>query len=156
LGWSAGFSSDIIFDIINICILMRKIFIICSVRDANPEYRAKLEAYADMLEDNGAEVHLPHRDTDQEASGLDICRQNAMAINLSNEVHVFYSPKSQGTHFDMGVVFALDQIVGQDIKVVPVDNPIEGTGKSYARMLDEWMMSQDAGVEPLGYEDNYM
>ena len=121
---------------------MRKIFIISSVRDTNAEYRAKLEAYADMLEDNGAEVHLPQRDTDQEASGFDICRQNAMAINLSNEVHVFYSGSSQGTHFDLGVTFALNQIMGKDIKIVPVDADIHTTGKSFPRMMDEWMSEQ--------------
>ena len=117
---------------------MRKVFIICSVRDAEPEYRAKLEAYADMLEDEGVDVHLPHRDTNQDGSGFDICRQNAMAINLSNEVHVFYDPLSQGTHFDLGVTFALNQIMGKDIKIVPVDVTIQGEGKSFPRMLDEW------------------
>ena len=130
---------------------MRKIFIICSVRDVNADHRAHLEAYADMLEDNGAEVHLPHRDTDQEASGFDICRQNAMAINLSNEVHVFYSEGSQGTHFDMGVVFALNQIVGKDIKIVPVDSPIDySRKKSFSRMMDEWQSEQTK----LGVEDD--
>jgi len=121
---------------------MRKIFIICSVRDANADHRAQLEAYADMLEDNGAEVHLPHRDTDQEASGFDICRENAMAINLSNEVHVFYSDYSKGSHFDLGVTFALNQIVGKDIKIVPVDAKIYTSGKSFPRMMDEWQSEQ--------------
>jgi hypothetical protein len=122
---------------------MRRIFIICSVRDADDDYRAKLEAYADMLEENGAEVHLPHRDTDQEQSGLDICRQNAMAINLSNEVHVFYSKESQGTHFDMGVAFALAEIAGRDIKIVPVDVTIEPKNvRTFARMIGEWEIDQ--------------
>jgi hypothetical protein len=108
-----------------------------------------------MLEDNGAEVHLPHRDTDQEQSGLEICMQNAMAINLSNEVHVFYNKDSQGTHFDMGVAFALAEIAGKNIKIVPVDVTYDITkGKSFPRMLDEWMTYQ--GIEyQVTTEDDY-
>jgi len=120
------------------------------------EYRAKLEAYADMLEDNGVEVHLPHRDTNQDGNGFDICRQNAMAINLSNEVHVFYHDGSQGTHFDMGVAFALNQLIGKEIKVVPVENPIYSKGKSFAKMLDEWQMSQGGEIDDEAFEDVFI
>lgn len=109
-----------------------KVFIICSVRGASEEYRIKLENYVSKLEADGIEVHLPHRDTNQIARGYDICKQNAKAIKEADEVHIFYSKDSQGTHFDMGVSFALDK------KIVVVENDIYGEGKSYPRMLDEW------------------
>jgi len=111
---------------------MKKIFIICTVRGASEEYKKKLEDYVAKLENEGCEVHLPHRDTNQTASGYEICSQNAKAIAMCNEVHIFYNPDSQGTHFDMGVAFAYGR------KIVVVENIEYGPGKSFARMLDEW------------------
>lgn len=64
-----------------------KVFIICSVRGASEEYRTKLEAYVSKLEKNGVQVHLPHRDTNQNARGFDICMQNANAIKEANALH---------------------------------------------------------------------
>lgn len=109
-----------------------KVFVICTVRKATDEYKKKLEDYVKDLEDKGIEVHLPHRDTNQEASGYEICRQNSRAIAASDEVHIFYNPDSQGTHFDMGVAFAMGK------KIIVVENVEYGSGKSYPRMLDEW------------------
>jgi nucleoside 2-deoxyribosyltransferase len=109
-----------------------RIFIICSVRGASDEYRLKLEEYADTLKAQGHEVHLPHRDTDQTATGFEICGQNAKAIFDADEVHIFYNPESQGTHFDMGVAFAH----GKTINVVESE-PVK-PGKSFENMLKEW------------------
>ena len=112
------------------------IFVICSVRGTTDEYRAKLEAYAKQLEECGHIVHLPHRDTNQEDTGLNICKENRYYMMYSDEVHIFYSPASQGTHFDMGVAFAL----GKKIRVI--ENVQYGEGKSYPRMLDEWQANK--------------
>lgn len=112
---------------------MKKVFIICTVRGASDEYRKKLEDYVKSLEENNYKVHLPHRDTDQTASGYEICSQNARAIAMADEVHIFYNPDSQGTHFDMGVAFAYGR------KIVVVENTkYDPTKKSFARMLSEW------------------
>ena len=115
---------------------MNKIFIICSVREAEEDYKCKLESYKAELESKGYQVHLPHIDTNQEAKGIDICRENANAIFNANEVRIFYSPKSTGTHFDMGVAFGF----GKRIKVI--ENVEFGEGKSYPRMLMEWELQQ--------------
>lgn len=109
-----------------------KVFIICSVRSASEEYRTKLETYVSELESMGIKVHLPHRDTNQNARGFDICMQNANAIKDADEVHIFYNSSSQGTHFDMGVSFALGK------RVVVVENEKYVEGKSFSRMLEEW------------------
>lgn len=109
-----------------------KIFIICTVRKATEEYRKKLEEYVSKLEGEGHTVHLPHRDTNQEASGYDICLQNCWAIAESDEVHIFYNPESQGCHFDLGVAFAFRK------KIIVIENVPYGEGKSYPRMIDEW------------------
>ena len=116
---------------------MKKIFIICTVRGASDEYQNKLEKYVKELEDNGHSIHLPHRDTNQKASGYDICTENMNAIKRSDEVHIFYNSKSQGTHFDMGVAFASGK------PIVIVENEKIGEGKSYPRMLTEWVVEYD-------------
>ena len=110
----------------------KKVFIICTVRGASNEYRAKLEAYVKDLEYKGYIVHLPHRDTKQDDTGINICTNNMNAIRSANEVHVFYNPDSTGTHFDLGGAFALDK------KLVVVENVDYGEGKSFPRMIDEW------------------
>ena len=109
-----------------------KIFIIGSVRNASPEVKQSLDDHVTNLEEEGHIVHLPHRDTKQEATGINICLQNFEAIHQSDEVHLFYCGTSQGTHFDMGVAFALDK----PIRVI--ENEDFGPGKSYARMATEW------------------
>jgi len=109
-----------------------KVFIICTVRNAIPDYISKLEKYVSDLEAHGYQVHLPHRDTNQNATGIDICKQNKIAIYEADEVHIFYNSKSQGTHFDMGVAFAFDK------KIKIIENEQFGEGKSYPGMLTEW------------------
>lgn len=112
--------------------MKKKIFIICTVRGASQEYKVKLENYVFEQEEQGVDVHLPHRDTNQNAKGYEICHENAVAIAEANEVHIFYNKESQGTHFDMGVAFALGK------RLVIVENEEIGEGKSYPRMLQEW------------------
>ena len=110
-----------------------KIFIICPVRNASQEVKDKLEMYVNLLENQGHTVHLPHRDTKQDARGIEICTENARAIGDSDEVHIFYTNASTGTHFDMGVSFAL----GKKIYIVDSD-PVPAVGKSFSKMLVEW------------------
>jgi hypothetical protein len=111
-----------------------------------------------MLEDNGAEVHLPHRDTDQTQNGLGICRENAMAIFLADEIHIFYNPISQGTHFDMGVVFALDQLCGhkKTIKLVSYSSSGKVSHQGFTAMLDQWILDKvNNGEQELEFEYEY-
>lgn len=109
-----------------------RIFLICSVRNAPEWLNKKQSEYVSFAESVGHSVHFPPRDTDQSASGLEICRQNFNAMLGCDEVHVFYAPESQGTHFDMGMAFALNK------RVVAVHTGEFGPGKSFARMLTEW------------------
>jgi nucleoside 2-deoxyribosyltransferase len=109
-----------------------KIFIICSVRGTSDIYKKNLEKYVCELESQGHSVHLPHRDTKQDNKGIDICKQNRTAIESADEIHIFYSENSQGTHFDMGVAFT----ARKPIKII--QNVTYGEGKSFPRMLSEW------------------
>jgi hypothetical protein len=125
-----------------------KIYIICSVRNASPDTQARLEAYTDWLEDKGHEVHLPHRDTKQDAKGFDICKENGTAIALADEIHIIWDDESKGSHFDLGMVFAYDVLLDykKRIRVVRYnglgDNKIT-EGKSFVRMMDEWLHVQN-------------
>jgi hypothetical protein len=128
--------------------VMKKIYIICSVRDASLETKAALEAYTHMLEDEGHHVHLPHRDTDQKASGLDICMESGAAINCADEIHIFWDTKSTGSHFDLGMAFMLDMLIGHKKRVCIMEMGETGRftledGKSFKRMLIEWTEEQD-------------
>jgi nucleoside 2-deoxyribosyltransferase len=116
-----------------------KVYIVCSVRGASDEYRKRLEGYAAELEAAGNEVHLPHRDVDQSGRGIDICRKHLKAMRGCDVVHLFYSAGSQGTHFDLGMAFALGK------PVIVIESPPYGEGKSYPRMAAEW---QAEGPEP--------
>ena len=110
-----------------------KIFIICSVRGASDMYKQDLEIYVEGLEKQGHSVHLPHRDTKQDNRGIDICKQNRTAIESADEVHVFYSDSSQGTHFDLGVAFSARK------PIKTIRNVVCGEGKSFPKMLEEWV-----------------
>lgn len=107
-------------------------FLICSVRGADEATLRAQEKYVASLEARGYEVHYPPRDTNQNVSGSEITCQNYWAMKNADEVHVFYNPDSQGTHFDLGMAFAMAK------KIVVAHNVPYGPGKSYARMLDEW------------------
>jgi nucleoside 2-deoxyribosyltransferase len=109
-----------------------KVFIIGSVRLATEEIRNYLDEYTSFLEGYGIKVYLPHRDTDQTASELEICTQNLAAIKEANEIHIIFNPESTGSHFDLGMAFAL----GKKIRVIK--NIPYGEGKSFARMIDAW------------------
>lgn len=109
-----------------------KIYIVCSVRDANKHHKNYLELYANLLESDGHKVHLPHRDTNQEATGYNICCQNYKAIKEADEIAVFYDETSQGSHFDLGIAFALNK------KIRVFTNKTFDEHKSFPRMLAEW------------------
>ncbi len=124
-----------------------RIFIICSVRDADEYYKSNINEYVIQLENAGHTVHCPHRDTDQKQSGIDICKQNSRAITDADEIHVFYNPESQGTHFDLGAVFIINKRIkvvetvtsGKEIRTVKGVH--YGPGKSFPRMIAEWEKS---------------
>jgi len=127
---------------------MKRGFVICTVRGASEEYKKELEDFVAKKESEGWIMHLPHRDTNQNARGLDICRENFNAISTADRIFIFYNPDSQGTHFDMGVAFAIAELVrmgemnGPPLNIEIVKNIEFGEGKSYARMLTEWQKDQ--------------
>ena len=121
-----------VFDKLYTRAYIKHVFVICSVRGVTDEYKKKLEDYVSNLESYGDVVHLPHRNTNQNTTGLNICVQNREAIKHANEVHIYYNSKSQSTHFDMGLAFALNK------NILIIENEAYDTNKSFSRMLYEW------------------
>ena len=110
----------------------KKIFLICTIRTATKKDKKKLSEYVSKLENNGNIVYYPARDTPQNQRGVDICKDNLNAIKNSDEVHIWYNERSKGTHFDMGMAFALNK----KIKIVNKYN-YDLNKKSYKRIPEK-------------------
>ena len=113
-----------------------KVFIICPVRLATNSVNQMLDIYTTELEDDGITVHLPKRDTKQTSSSYDISIQNTKAIRAADEVHIFYDPKSTGTHFDLGTSFALCK----KMKLIKLINCKFTEKESYQNMIRDWII----------------
>lgn len=112
-----------------------KIFIICPVRNVEPEIKEKIENYVRILEFLGHEVYYPPRDTDQNDSvGFRICMSNKEGILWANEVHVAWDEKSEGFLFDGGMAF----MAGKKVRIIEGIFPEATVGKSFASMVRYW------------------
>lgn len=100
---------------------IKKIFLICPVRDATREEILRIEKYIKNLEKQGHKVYWPYRDTDQnDPIGKRICADNATAIIWADEIHIWWTEKSQGSLFDFGMSF-MCYILGN--KTIILANP---------------------------------
>lgn len=81
-----------------------KIYIICPVRRLTEEEKRRIDKYVRRLEEQGYEVRLPYRDTNQDdAIGLRIVEDHEKDIIWADEIHVFWNNKySEGRLFDFG------------------------------------------------------
>ena len=85
---------------------MKSVFLICPIRNASEEAKEAARAYVAGLEASGYRVHWPLRDTPQDDPvGLRICGNNGRALLAADEVHFWYDPGSQGSIFDLGMLF---------------------------------------------------
>ena len=111
--------------------MTRAIYIICAVRNATVERVRAIRAYAETQRRLGHRVHFPPDDAPQDDStGLAICRTHLAAMKDCDEVHVFWDVESKGSHFDLGMAYALGK------KLVPVEceHP-DGPEKSYWKVM---------------------
>ena len=111
-----------------------KIFVICPVRNADPEVTAAIAEAVAELEAEGHIVHWPARDTDQkDPIGNRICAVNCQAIEEADRVIIWWDPDSQGSLFDIGMAWALR-------KPLSLMNHVdfEPGKRSFAAMLNWW------------------
>ena len=113
-----------------------KIFLICPVRNATEEQKARMMEYISTLEKNGHQVHYPARDTKQEdeTGGWNICTQNKNAIWWADEVHIFWDDKSTGSLFDLGVAFG----DGKKLVIVNPESLNLSNTKSFHNFINYW------------------
>lgn len=107
------------------------IYIICAVRNASPSRVAEIRAYAEEKRAEGHRVHFPPDDAPQgDSTGKAICQTHLAAMREADEVHVFWDVRSSGSHFDLGMAYALGK------RTVPVacEAP-DGPGKSYWKVI---------------------
>lgn len=118
-----------------------RIYIICAVRNASPDRVKEIRAYAEAKRTEGHHVHFPPDDAPQDdPTGEAICRTHLAAMRNADEVHVFWDVKSSGSHFDLGMAYALG------INLVPVacEQP-DGPEKSYWKVMTAADAKREAG-----------
>lgn len=107
------------------------IYIICAVRNSTPERIADIRAYADTKRSEGHRVHFPPDDAPQDdPTGIAICSTHRTHMLMADEIHVFWDVESYGSHFDLGMAYAL----AKNIIPVSCEHP-DGPGKSYWKVM---------------------
>jgi nucleoside 2-deoxyribosyltransferase len=115
---------------------MKKIFLICPVRNATDEQKQKMAEYIETLENDGMSVYYPARDTKQvdETGGWNICTANKNAIIAADEVHIFWDEKSTGSLFDLGMAFG----AGKKLIVANPESIHPENTKSFHNLINYW------------------
>lgn len=115
------------------------IYVICPVRNQSTEQGFHLEKYIKTLEDNGNTVFYPMRDAPQSSkTGYEIVEAELQAIKEADEIHVCWDINSKGSHFDLGMCYALNKI----IKMVHLFTP-DGNEKSYVKTIEKYMADKN-------------
>jgi hypothetical protein len=120
-------------------------FLICTVREADEADRAFLERYVEEHAALGWNIYYPARDTNQvdESGGYRICCDNNEAMQRSRGVSVYWTKKSQGTKFDLGMAFEQHRTSGKpiylanrtDVETIVAEQRAVGTKKSFEMVL---------------------
>lgn len=111
-----------------------KIHLICPVRGVTDEQQKEIDDYAKSLETQGHTVHNPKYAVDQDdETGYRICWGHLQSMKIANRVDIFWDVTSKGSHFDVGMAFAMNKA----IKLVKAYQP-DNEGKSYLKVLQEY------------------
>jgi hypothetical protein len=116
-----------------------KIHLICPVRNVTEEQQKEIDDYAHQLEGEGHEVHNPKYAVDQDdTTGFNICLGHLQSMMMADRVDVFWDINSKGSHFDLGMAFALNK----PVKLVKIYQP-DNEGKSYVKVMQEMQKETD-------------
>jgi len=117
----------------------KRIHIICPVRGVTEEQQREIDEFTKAEEENGNIVHNPKRDVDQsDPTGYNICIAHLKSMKEADEVVIFYSADSMGSHFDLGISFALSK----RLKLVKVNGKVP-EGKGYIKVIYEVIRRQE-------------
>ena len=78
-----------------------KVYIVCPVRHLTEDVRRRILEYVATLEARGNQVRCPFRDTDQSGDGLSITVAHEQDILWADEIHVWWTPASEGSLWDV-------------------------------------------------------
>ena len=108
---------------------------ICPVRGVSDEEKIFLDRYVKDLESKGYQVHYPPRDVNQnDSDGINIMLSHREAMKKSDEAHIYWNGKSQGSYVDFGMFFIM-KYFNRRLKLV-LANKIERTPhKSFENVL---------------------
>ncbi len=110
------------------------IYIICPVRRQKEFQGICIEKYVDELEKQGHTVFYPKRDAPQESeTAYEIIESEFKAVQDCDEVHVFWDVESGGSHFDLGMAYALNKTIRMMHLFVP-----DVEGKSYIKVIEQY------------------
>ena len=111
-----------------------KIYVICPVRNQTKNQGIDIENYILKLEKNKHSVFYPKRDAPQEnETGYEIVESELKAIKEADEIHVFWDINSKGSHFDLGMCYALNK----KIKIIHEFIP-DIKEKSYIKVIKKY------------------
>jgi nucleoside 2-deoxyribosyltransferase len=103
------------------------IYLICPVRAATFD----ASGIVAELESAGHAVHFPPRDVNQNsATGRDICDTHLAAMLIADAVYIVWDTESKGSHFDLGMAFAL----GKPVHLMHALQE-DSAGKSYLKVI---------------------
>jgi nucleoside 2-deoxyribosyltransferase len=105
---------------------MKSIYLICPVRNTKEDF----SSFVNRMESVGYRIHFPPRDCDQTMDGLSICTVHLAAMRACDEVWIIWDDESKGSHFDLGMAFALEKPV-RLVKSLQPDKP----GKNYLKII---------------------
>lgn len=110
-----------------------RIHLICPVRGVSEEQQREIDEYVLSLENEGHEVHNPKYAVDQnDETGWNICEGHYNSMIKSDRIDIFWDIDSKGSHFDLGMAFAL----GMPVKLVKLYKE-DAAGKSYVKVIKE-------------------
>lgn len=115
-----------------------KIFLISPVRgfeEGDQEFQ-RIKSYVENLRKEGHTVHWPKYDTDQNDDiGTRICRDNGRAIIESDEIHIWWTGKSQGSIFDFGMAFMAQLLLDKKIRLANPSDIMPKPSKDFNNVL---------------------
>jgi hypothetical protein len=114
-------------------------FLISPVRNLTPETKSKIDKYVKDFEVDGRKMYVPYRDTNQDDDiGFRICEDNLAAMEMADEVYIWWDKNSKGSLFDLGMAFVL----AKNLNIVNPEDIEPNDYKSFENLVAYWSMQE--------------
>lgn len=108
-----------------------RIHVICPVRGVSDQQQDEIDSQCKAWEEDGYEVHNPKYAVDQnDETGYNICKGHLESMREADYIAVWWDVNSKGSHFDLGMAFAL----GKKVVLMKTYQP-DNDGKSYVKVM---------------------